>query len=148
MRKIYPFHELRYLWSKLSFFFTDIDYIDINPNKEDIELLSRFANYAPNSIENLKGLKLSDQINLIKMFLDKYKDDPIVAISILEKQKINKDTILDSQTSLILELSVRKEIANDKHNKAGNILYKRKEDNGEILGLVSEIEENEDFFNI
>lgn len=121
MRNIYGNTTLEELWSKLSFFFNDVDYIDQEVIQEDIELLARFAKNAPNSIENLKGLKLSDQISLIKKFFEKFKDDPIVAISILEKQKVDKDIELDENTSLLLELSVRKEIINDTRGKVYKI---------------------------
>jgi hypothetical protein len=121
MRNIYGNTTLEELWSKLSFFFNDVDYIDQEVIQEDIELLARFAKNAPNSIENLKGLKLSEQISLIKKFFEKFKDDPIVAISILEKQKVDKDIELDENTSLLLELSVRKEIINDTRGKVYKI---------------------------
>jgi len=130
MRNIYGNTTLEELWSKLSFFFNDVDYIDQEVIQEDIELLARFAKNAPNSIENLKGLKLSEQISLIKKFFEKFKDDPIVAISILEKQKVDKDIELDENTSLLLELSVRKEIINDTRGK----VYK-------IFGIKSESDE-------
>jgi hypothetical protein len=44
-----------------------------------------------------------------------------VAISILEKQKVDKDIELDETTSLLLELSVRKEIINDTKGKVYKI---------------------------
>lgn len=121
MRNIYGNSNLEELWSKLSFFFNDLDYIDKEVIQEDIELLVRFAKNAPNSIENLKGLKLSEQISLIKKFFEKFKDDPIVAISILENRKVDKDIQLDEDTSLLLELSVRKEIVNDTKGKVYKI---------------------------
>ncbi len=121
MRNIYGNSNLEDLWSKLSYFFEDLDYIDKEVSQEDIELLVRFSQNAPNSIENLKGLKLSEQISLIKKFFEKFKYDPIVAISILEKQKIDKDIELDETTSLLLELSVRKEIVNDTKGKVYKI---------------------------
>lgn len=122
MRNIYGKPELENIWSKLDYFFSEVDYIDKEVSQEDIELLVRFSQNAPNSIENLKGLKLSEQISLIKKFFDKFKDDPIVAISILERKKIDKDIELDEDTSLILELSVRKEIINDTKGKVNKIL--------------------------
>jgi hypothetical protein len=87
-----------------------------------MDLLQRFGKYAPGSIENLKGLKLSEQIEVIKKFLDKFKEDPIIAISILESVKVDKDIILDEQTMLLLELSVRKKIINDTRGKVNKIL--------------------------
>jgi hypothetical protein len=122
MRNIYGKEDLSKLWKKLYFYFNDVNYIDREVSMEDIELLCRFSENAPNSIENLKGYKLSEQISIIKKFLDKYKEDPIIAISILESIKVNKDIELDEQTSLILELSVRKQIVNDTRGKVNKIL--------------------------
>ena len=122
MRNIYGKEELSKLWKKLYFYFNDVNYIDKEVSMEDIELLCRFSENAPNAIENLKGYKLSEQISIIKKFLDKYKEDPIIAISILENVKINKDIELDEQTSLLLELSVRKQILNDTRGKVNKIL--------------------------
>lgn len=123
MRNIYTgSKELKEMWSKLYYFFYDIHYIDKEVSKEDLDLLDRFSRYAPGSIDNLKGLKMSEQIEIIKKFLDKFKDDPIIAISILENHKVNKDMILDEQTTLILELAVRKKIVNDTRGKVNKIL--------------------------
>jgi hypothetical protein len=76
-------------------------------------------------------MKISEQINIIKKFLDKFKEDPIIAISIIESMKFDKDIELDEQTSLLLELSVRKKIVNDTTNKVGRIL------NNELVNKVS-----------
>jgi len=122
IRNIHGNKDLESIWSKVAFYYKDKDYIDIIPEKEDIELLERFSKYAPKSIENLKGLRLSQQINLIKKFVDKFKDDPIVAISILEKWKFNEDIDIDEETSLLLELSVRRQIINDTRGKVNSIL--------------------------
>ena len=122
MRNIWGNKNLQNIWKNVYYFFTDVSYIDREINSEDLELLSRFSQYAPKSIENLKGLKISEQIDIIKMFLDKFKEDPLIAISILEKIKVTKDIVLDDQTALLLELSVRKEIINDTKNKVRRIL--------------------------
>lgn len=122
MRNVYNNAELKNIWSKMFYFFDDNSYVDININNDDLELLHRFFKYAPNSIEKLRGLKLSEQIEIIKKFLDKFKDDPIIAISILENIKIDKDMELDDQNTLLLELSVRKKIVNDTKGKVNKIL--------------------------
>lgn len=123
MRNIYDKNQtLKDMWSKLYYFFNDVHYIDREVSSEDLELLQRFGKYAPDSIENLKGLKMSEQIEIIKKFLDKFKEDPIIAISILESVKVDKDIILDEQTMLLLELSVRKKIVNDTRGKVNKIL--------------------------
>lgn len=122
IRNIYQKNEsLRDMWSKFYFFFYD-GYVDVKPNVEDLSLLERVCQWAPASINNLRGMKLSEQISVIKKFLEAYKEDPIVAISILEKVKVHSGIELDEQTSLILELSVRREIVNDKWDKVNKIL--------------------------
>ena len=127
MRNIYGDDEKVKLWSKLSYFFDDPNYFDKEVNNEDIDLLNRLCKFAPNSIANLKGIKLSEQVIIVKKLLDKFKDDPIIAISILEKVKVDKDMVLDEQTSLLLELSVRKEIINDTRGKVNSILRRKEE---------------------
>jgi len=122
MRNIFGNKELSDIWKDIYYFWKDDEYIDREVTKEDIDLLSKFAKYAPSSINNLKGMKLSEQINIINKFLDKFKDDPIIAISILENIKLDKDIVLDDQMALLLELSVRKEIINDTRGKVRNIL--------------------------
>jgi hypothetical protein len=114
--------NLNLIWKHLHYFYETIDYVDQEVEEEDIKLLSRFVYNAPNAISNLKGLKLSEQINLVKKLLEVYKNDPIIAISLLEKSKLDKDIELDEQTKLLLELSVRKEIVNDTRGKVNKIL--------------------------
>ena len=128
MRNIYGDDEKVKFWSKLSYFFDDPNYFDKEVKSEDIDLLERLCKYAPNSIDNLKGLKLSEQVKITKMLLDKFKYDPIIAISILEKIKVDKNLELDDQTALILELSVRKETSNDTKGKVSKIIVKQEED--------------------
>jgi hypothetical protein len=126
MRNIYNNENLSKLWSKLYFFFTHKHYIDCQPSDEDLELINRLANYAPDSIDNLKGKTLSEQIKLVKWILKEYEEDPIVAISILEKHRLSQDE-LDSQDLFLLELSVRKQIINDTKGKVNKVLGIKKE---------------------
>jgi hypothetical protein len=121
MRNIFGKNDLPEIWSKLYFFFTDKSYIDCQPTQEDLNLISRLGKYAPNSIDNLKGKKLSEQIKLVKWILEKFEEDPIVAISILEKHKLSQD-ILDEHDLFLLELSVRKQIVNDTRGKVNKVL--------------------------
>lgn len=123
MRNIYGDSEKSKLFSELSHLFRTNDYIDVEVNDSDVQLLSRLSKWAPSSINNLKGYKLSEQIFIVKKLLETYKNDPIIAISILEDIKIDKDIDIDEQTSLLLELSVRKKIVNDTKNKVKKILY-------------------------
>ena len=121
MRNIYGKETLPEIWSKLYFFFTDKSYIDCQPTVEELDLISRLGKYAPNSIDNLKGKKLSEQIKLVKWILEKFEEDPIVAISILEKHRLSQD-ILDDHDLFLLELSVRTHIVNDTKGKANRVL--------------------------
>ena len=115
--------DMEPIWQKVYYFYTDCGYVDMEVSKEDLDLLKRLGDYAPNSIEGLKGMKMSQQLSLVKKLLDIYKEDPIIAISILEKGNIGLyDDLDDECNQLLLELSVRKEIVNDTKNKVGNIL--------------------------
>jgi hypothetical protein len=115
--------EMEKIWEKVYYFYTDCGYVDMEVSKEDLDLLRRLGDYAPKSIESLKGMKMSKQLSLVKKLLDIYKEDPIIAISILEKGNVSLyDDLDDECNQLLLELSVRKEIVNDTRNKVGNIL--------------------------
>lgn len=123
MRNIYGDKEKLKIYSDLNLLFKTEDYIDEKVSEEDIKLLSRLSKWAPLCVNNLKGYKLSEQLFIVKKLLNTYKEDPLIAISILEDVKIDKDINIDEKTSLILELSVRKKIINDTKNKVKKILY-------------------------
>lgn len=126
--------NLKLIWEHLHYFYDTPGYVDKEVSEEDIKLLSRLVYNAPNAIPNLKGLKLSEQINLVRKLLEVYNDDPIIAISVLEKNKLDKDIELDGQTKLLLELSVRKEIVNDTRGKVNKILIEEEtEDYKEVI---------------
>lgn len=111
MRNIYFDDDKKILWSKLHYFFNE-EYFDMNyqENKGNIDLLCSVINLSPSTIENLKGFKLSQQIKIINNLFVAFNLQPHIAISVLEKNKITPDMIIDDSTALILELSVRKEI--------------------------------------
>lgn len=113
IRNIYGNKDLEIIWEKLYFYLNDeINYIDIDlkSNIEDIKLLSNVLINAPNSIEKLRGYKLSEQILIVKKLLESFKDNPNIAIALLEKIKINKNMdFSDPNNLLIMELIVRKE---------------------------------------
>ena len=135
IRNVYGNEHLVRMWNKLSYFFTD-DYVDCEISDKDMLLLENFAKYASGSINTLKGLKLSEQISFINKVLEEFKEDPIIAISLLEKGNINIDTEFDDLSKLLLELSVRKEIVNNQ-NKADLILRSRSEieDSSKLLDI-------------
>ena len=115
--------DMEPIWKKVYYFYTDCGYVDMEVSKEDLDLLKRLGDYAPKSIESLKGMKMSQQLSLVKKLLDIYKEDPIIAIAILEKGNVSLyDDLDDECNQLLLELTVRKEIVNDTRNKVGNIL--------------------------
>ena len=122
IRNVKDNQNAKLVWEKLNYLFDSESYFDSNFSKEDIDMLHRLTQVAPKTIENLKGLKLSQQISIMKDMFDKYKEDPIVAISIMEKIKIDPDKDFDESDLLLLELSVRKEIVNDVKQKAQRIL--------------------------
>lgn len=127
MRNIYQNESNKKIWSKLNYLFNRSDYFDSTEKEEDIEMLYKLVTVAPQTINNLRGLKLSEQISIIKDLFDKYKDDPIIAISVLEKNKIDPNHQLDESDLLLLELSVRKEIIADTSRKVSRIFDKEKE---------------------
>lgn len=98
-----------------------IDYFDTDLSKSDIDLLFRIVKYARLSSNQLKGLTLSKQWEIVSYLFEYFKDDPIVGISILEYCNV-KNIELDSDSMLLLELSVRKLILEDKRTKVSNIL--------------------------
>ena len=115
--------DMEPIWEKVYYFYTDCGYVDMEVSKENLDLLKRLGDYAPKSIESLKGMKMSQQLSLVKKLLDIYKEDPIIAIAILEKGNVSLyDDLDDECNQLLLELSVRKEIVNDTKNKVVNIL--------------------------
>lgn len=123
------------MWNKLGPIYNkkNQDYFDPNISDDDIEMLSRLIRFAPNIIENLKGMSLSNQVGIMKKMFHLYKDDPIVAISIMEKTKIDLEKDFDENDLLLMELSVRKQIISDVKNKVDNILYPKKDEENSVL---------------
>lgn len=121
MRNVFGTEKAQY-WKKLHFFYKDSAYLDDRISAEDADLLHRLAMNAPSSIENLAGMSAADQASTVKKLLDAFKEDPIVAISILEKGSFKGADLDDELTRLLLELGVRKEIVNDTKGKARKIL--------------------------
>lgn len=123
MRNVFSKDHLTKIWKGLSYFFiNNPGYIDIEPLSEDLDIMVKLSKHAPNTIENLKGYKISEQIAIVRKLLNLYKEDPIIAISILEKFRIDKDIEIDEQTKLLMELAVRKKIVNDTSRKVSKIL--------------------------
>lgn len=126
IRNVYNDTDLRLIWEKVHYLYSSSDYIDKIPSKKDLELLGNIVFVMPNTINNLKGLKISEQINLIKRLLGSFKDK-LIPLKILEKNRLDKDIVLDYDTRLLLELSVRKEIISDDKHIVERILNKKKD---------------------
>lgn len=114
------------VWNNLEYLYKTTDYLDCEYSTEDIDLLKRLTNIFPETIKNLIGLKLSEQIIIVKKLLNIWKDDPIVAISVLEKHKFEPNFDLEDLDLLLLELSVRKAIVIDNSDKIEKVLNPEK----------------------
>ena len=116
LRNIYMKPELVDIWNKLRPLFINEDYVDGGIDVEDMKLLSKTIQFLPKTILNLRGYKLTEQVSIIKLLLERYKEDPTIAFSILEKHTIEPNQEIDDSTALLYELSVRKEIVDEFHN--------------------------------
>jgi len=125
LRNIYNNQELKNIWNQLRPLFINEDYVDGGVDIEDMKLLSNTIKFLPRTILNLRGYKLTEQIKIIKSLLERYKHDKSIAFSVLEKHMIEPDQEIDDATALLYELTVRKEIVDDRHNAmVDNILSK------------------------
>ena len=133
------------VWNKLSEIYNRIDYIDIDYTDNDIELLQKTIETIPLSINNLKDLKLSEQLKIVKKLFDYFKDNLETAFSILEDKPIS--TNFDDDDLLLLEISVRK---NDSNNLNKVSLFKNYNKSSENLQntLVKRTEDQNSIFNI
>jgi hypothetical protein len=117
-RHIEKSQQATIVWQKVNYLFSKLGpkYLDEVPNLEDLELLYRVTYNTANIINNIENLTISQQIELIRKLLNKFDSDISVALAILEKNKFDSTEIdLDDDSSLLLELSVRKEIVNNKY---------------------------------
>ena len=119
IRNVYGNESIKKIWNSYSF--NSEDYIDCQPTDIDLDLLKRLVENT-RSINTLNGYTLSEQLNIIKTLFKEFSDDPIIAISLLEKEGFKLPEEFDESTKLLLELSVRKEIVNDTKGKVGKIL--------------------------
>jgi hypothetical protein len=124
--------KLEELWKKLFVAYdsklTFEEYLDVEPNEDDLELLGKIIKWAPKSLKNLHGLKYSEQIDIIKRVFEHFKSKPLVGISLLETLKIDEKFDFDDEMSmLVLELSLRKINDGDKYNKVEKIFGDYKE---------------------
>ena len=126
LRNIYMKPKLLDIWNQLRPLFINEDYVDGGVDVEDMKLLSKTIKFLPKTILNLRGYKLTEQVKILKSLLELYKEDPSIAFSVLEKHMIEPNQEIDDSTALLYELSVRKEIVDDRHTAmVENILDKR-----------------------
>ena len=127
VRQIFGNEELEKIWYNIHLIIDYTigfeNYLDCKPTQEQLELLNRLISNAPDSVKHLLGFTLSKQLSIIETLLDKFKSDPIIAISILETYKIENINIEDDMELLLLELAVRKKILDDSRDKVNKIIY-------------------------
>jgi hypothetical protein len=114
IRNIYRNKNLEDVWQSLSCVYTFSEYMDKPDAIEDIQFLSKILTSYPSCVENLKGLKFSDQVNICRGVLEKVTEqfDYTTAINVLTNQKFNTykyvESKIDDDTALLLGLAVRK----------------------------------------
>lgn len=147
VRNILGNELLQEIWNKLALTIEREDYFDglENLKSDDIDLVARLLNYAPQTCINLQGVKLKEQVELVKKVLSIYKEDPLIGISILEKHNI-RNLELTEDNLLLLELGVRKEIVNDTRGKVDRIM--NKPEPKKLVSNTLKIEQSNDCFEI
>lgn len=121
IRSVEKNENLKMIWEKIPNIVNREDYVDCEVVNKDVDFLARLIEVSPKSINNLRGLTLSKQLKMVNNILNKFKDDPIIGISVLENLKIDYDNDFDENDLLILELMVRKEIVNDTNRKVDRL---------------------------
>lgn len=102
------------------FNFNRVDYMD-GATREDKDFIFNLGKWTT-AMNSLDGLKLVEQVEIVKKLFNEFSDDPIIAISLLEKGNFKLPEEFDESTKLLLELSVRKEIVNDTKGKVRRVL--------------------------
>lgn len=125
-RNILSNKELEKIWFKLhAIIDTSLsfqDYFDIPIDTDSIRRLGKLVAHAPNCSKNLKGLSLSNQLEIFDKILSKYPKDPLVAIKILENYNLKDYDLEDEMELLLMELSIRKDLVDDPRDKVYHIL--------------------------
>ena len=129
LRNIYTNPQLVDIWNRLRPLFINEDYVDGGVDVDDMKLLSNTIKFLPRTILNLRGYKLTEQVSIIKLLLERYKEDPTIAFSVLEKHTIEPNQEIDDSTALLYELSVRREIVDERHNTMVESILSKVESN-------------------
>ena len=143
-REIYKNEYLENMWQVLypiyDIKFKPQEYFDVKINENDLNFLNNILKYSPKSIINLTGKTLSKQLNICKNIFETYRNEPAIAMSILESEKIDIETYdLNDSFSilLLLELLVRKEMLDNdtilRVNKIINISTEEQSDLAELF---------------
>jgi len=98
------------------------EYFDIELEDSQVEKIKKLVNHAPNTSRNLRGLSLSKQIDIFEKILSKFKKDPFVAISVMERYDLKDHDLDDEMELLLMELSIRRELVDDPTDKVYHIL--------------------------
>jgi hypothetical protein len=126
VRNIFGNHDLEKMWYKLHLVFDYNlgikNYLDFTPTEDEVNFFNRLIINASDCVRHLSGFPLSRQMYIVKTIFDKFKNDPIVAISILETYCIDYNIDLENDMDLLLlELAVRKKILDDPKDKVRKI---------------------------
>jgi len=105
------------VWNKLRYFYKKQDYIDTKVHPNVIDWLGKFTTKYPAMVDNLSGMKLSEQLGLIKKIFSRVPShfDYETAISILEYAAMDPNIPMDDWDCILLELSVRTKVKDRKH---------------------------------
>ena len=126
VRSIFGNHDLEKMWYKLHLVFDYNlgikNYLDCTPTEDEVNFFNRLIVNASDCVRHLSGFPLSRQMYIVNTIFDKFKNDPIVAISILETYCIDYNIDLENDMDLLLlELAVRKKILDDPKDKVRKI---------------------------
>jgi len=126
VRNIFGNHDLEKMWYKLHLVFDYNlgikNYLDFTPTEDEVNFFNRLIINASDCVRHLSGFPLSRQMYIVNTIFDKFKNDPIVAISILETYCIDYNIDLENDMDLLLlELAVRKKILDDPKDKVRKI---------------------------
>lgn len=125
VRNIFGNKELEKIWKDINLLFNSDgsieNYLDQKVSNEDLKLLHNLCNSSPRSLNQLRGMKISEQLDILKFLIKTYSDDPIVAITILENHSVEEIKKQDEFGLMLLELSHRRDIIFDNNNRVDKL---------------------------
>jgi len=114
-------------WNKLRPLFGRKDFVDCEPSESQLEILHGLSKTSTGYIQNMKGLKLSEQCRILDVILSKC--DKTTAVRILNRCKINADQELDDDDIFLMEMLVRKEVNVKITSKVERVFGKGEDEN-------------------